>query len=90
MKKLKVKFPIVKAYSSENYALIIEDSAGKTYSWNNISRIQFPVVKSYSSEVYALIIEDSSRVYHYWTEDGSYDGYSADPTIDCDTGINMN
>lgn len=30
---LEITFPIIKAYSSENYALIIEDSGGKTHYW---------------------------------------------------------
>ena len=32
--KLRIAFPVVKSYSSENYALIIEDSAGVTHYWN--------------------------------------------------------
>ncbi len=31
--KLKITFPILKSYSSEQYALIIEDSTGLIHYW---------------------------------------------------------
>lgn len=53
-------------------------------------KITFPIKEAYPSENYALIILDANNIYHYWNFDGSYDGYSHDPYIDCETGINKN
>ena len=49
-------------------------------------RITLPIVDSKKSKIYALILTDSAGVYHYFNPDGTYDGYSADPHIDGETG----
>jgi hypothetical protein len=50
-------------------------------------KITLPIVwSSAKSEIYALILRDSASVYHYFNPDGTYDGYSADPHIDGETG----
>jgi len=52
--------------------------------------ITFPIIESYSSDNYALILVDSADVIHYFDFDGTYDGWSSDPHIDGDTGVNLN
>jgi hypothetical protein len=52
--------------------------------------INFPIINSESSEWYALTILDSSNVTHYFNFDGTYDGYSSNPGIDCNTGVSLN
>lgn len=49
-------------------------------------KITLPIVDSKKSKIYALILTDSAGVYHYFNPDGTYDGYSADPHIDGQTG----
>ena len=49
-------------------------------------KITLPIVNSKKSKIYALILTDSAGVYHYFNPDGTYDGYSADPHIDGETG----
>jgi len=53
-------------------------------------RITLPIVDSRKSDIYALILTDSAGVYHYFNPDGTYDGYSADPHIDGETGTSLN
>jgi len=53
-------------------------------------KVNLPIVKAYSSENYALMILDSAGVTHYWNFDGSYDGFSSDPHIDCENGTCLN
>tara|TARA_R110000803_G_scaffold70704_3_gene133679 strand:+ start:1518 stop:1790 length:273 start_codon:yes stop_codon:yes gene_type:complete len=81
--------PIVQAFSSEEFSLIIKDSAAEFYSWEDIN-ILFPIVKHYSSENYALIIVDSAGTTHYWHEDGTYDGFHVDGGVDVNTKTNLN
>ena len=52
--------------------------------------IKFPIQKAYKSDNYALIIIDFIGIYHYFNEDGSYDGYSHNPEIDGKSKTNMN
>jgi hypothetical protein len=49
-------------------------------------KITLPIIDSKKSKIYALILTDSAGVYHYFNPDGTYDGYSADPHIDGETG----
>jgi len=49
-------------------------------------KITLPIVDSRKSGIYALILTDSTGVNHYFNPDGTYDGYSADPHIDGETG----
>jgi len=49
-------------------------------------KITLPIVNSKKSKIYALILRDSAGVDHYFNPDGTYDGYSADPHIDGETG----
>jgi len=49
-------------------------------------KITHPIVASKSSPRYSLILTDSAGTYHYFNPDGTYDGYSADPHIDGNTG----
>lgn len=53
-------------------------------------RITLPIVDSRKSDIYALILTDSAGVYHYFNPDGTYDGCSADPHIEGNTGISLN
>ena len=49
-------------------------------------KITLPIIDSKKSKIYALILTDSAGAYHYFNPDGTYDGYSADPHIDGETG----
>ena len=49
-------------------------------------KITLPIVNSKKSKIYALILRDSAGLDHYFNPDGTYDGYSADPHIDGETG----
>ena len=40
-------------------------------------------IKVKSSKFYPIIIEDANSIFHYFTENGKYDGYSSD----CDPDI---
>lgn len=53
-------------------------------------KISFPIIKAYNSDNYSLVILDFNSVYHYWNEDGTYDGYSHDPCVNGETGIVLN
>lgn len=41
-------------------------------------------------EGYALVITDANNVEHYFNQDGTYDGYSPDPSVDSATGTCLN
>lgn len=53
-------------------------------------KITLPILESKSSENYALILTDSAGVVHYFGFDGVYDGYSHDPNICGESGVNLN
>ncbi len=59
-------------------------------------RIKFPIQgarpghKNDNGEGYSLVILDANNVNHYFNSDGTYDGWSSDPCVDGDTGINLN
>ena len=53
-------------------------------------KISFPVKDVYASRHYPLIITDADDVFHYWNNDGDYDGYSHDTCIDEETRTNKN
>lgn len=43
-----------------------------------ITILKNPIEILPSNNYYALIIKDADGMYHYWTDDGQYDGWSCD------------
>ena len=37
-----------------------------------------PPIRIIKSDVYMLVLKDAKGIYHYFDEDGNYDGYSHD------------
>ncbi|MEM1339843.1 MAG: hypothetical protein AAF634_05060 [Bacteroidota bacterium] len=52
--------------------------------------ISLPIIESKKSEVYPLILRDSANVWHYFNDDGTYDGYSHDPDVCGASGVSLN